>query len=339
MNALPPYATLIAEKRVTSVSNKMYVNVRELLRNGLQVPEPDVLAFSDDFCLFYSSSFTLIYGDTESGKTWLCLAAVTSVLNDGGKATIIDLDHNGAPALVANLANLGVDLETLEDPDVFRLAEPGDRLELKEVVQDQLVAKPDLVILDSLGEILPLFRANSNSADDFTTVHAEVIKPLTRTGASVLVVDHLAKNADSRSFGPTGTAAKMRAADGLAVQVTAAKPFAPGVGGTAKLQVFKDRYGGVRKHYPNDGKPLIGTFELIADGDELSYSFDSAQVLPNRKKHNDDTKHLEQDLARLAELFDTTPTVREAREALSCSQARAMHARTAFAAQLSDAAA
>lgn len=230
----------------------MYVNVRELLRNGLQVPEPDVLAFSDDFCLFYSSSFTLIYGDTESGKTWLCLAAVTSVLNDGGKATIIDLDHNGAPALVANLANLGVDLETLEDPDVFRLAEPGDRLELKEVVQDQLVAKPDLVILDSLGEILPLFRANSNSADDFTTVHAEVIKPLTRTGASVLVVDHLAKNADSRSFGPTGTAAKMRAADGLAVQVTAAKPFAPGVGGTAKLQVFKDRYGGVRKHYPNE---------------------------------------------------------------------------------------
>ena len=62
-----------------------------------------------------------------------------------------------------------------------------------------------MVILDSLGEILPLFRANSNSADDFTTVHAEVIKPLTRNGASVLVVDHLAKNADSRSFGPTGT--------------------------------------------------------------------------------------------------------------------------------------
>jgi hypothetical protein len=40
------------------------------------------------------------------------------------------------------------------------------------------------------------------------------IKPLTRNDASVLVVDHLAKNADSRNFGPTGTAAKMRAADG-----------------------------------------------------------------------------------------------------------------------------
>ena len=171
---------------------------------------PTVLPFSEEFCLFYSSSFNLIYGDTESGKTWLCLAAVASVLSDGGTATIIDLDHNGAPALIGNLIKLGVDPEILQDPRRFRLSEPGDRLDLVEVVQDQAVAKPDVVILDSLGEILPLFRANSNSADDFTAVHAEIIKPLTRNGASVLVVDHLAKNADSRSYGPTGTAAKLK---------------------------------------------------------------------------------------------------------------------------------
>lgn len=140
------------------------------------------------------SPFNLIYGDTESGKTWLCLAAVASVLHDGGTATIIDLDHNGAPALIGNLIKLGVDAEILQDPRRFRLSEPGDRLDLVEVVQDQAVAKPDVVILDSLGEILPLFRANSNSADDFTTVHAG-------------------------NLGPTGTAAKLRATDGIAVRV------------------------------------------------------------------------------------------------------------------------
>jgi hypothetical protein len=145
-----------------------------------------------------------------------------------------------------------------------------------------------VVILDSLGEILPLFRANSNSADDFTTVHAEVIKPLTRNGASVLVVDHLAKNADSRNFGPTGTAAKMRAADGIAIRVTAERQFTPGAGGTAKLQVYKDRYGGVRNHYPSDPKPVVGTFELIASGDTLDYEFHSAQVLSIHKPRKDD---------------------------------------------------
>jgi hypothetical protein len=289
------------------MARSLYVNVRQLLQDGLQVPAPDVLPFSDDLCLFYSGAFNLIYGDTESGKTWLCLAAVTSVLNDGGTATIIDLDHNGAPALIGNLIKLGVDLQILEDPKRFRLSEPVDRPDLQEVVQDQLAVKPDVVILDSLGEILPLFRANSNSADDFTTVHADVIKPLTRNGASALVVDHLAKNADSRAFGPTGTAAKMRAADGIAIKVTAERQFTPGAGGTAKLQVYKDRYGGVRNHYPSDPKPVIGTFELISNGDTLDYTFHSAQVISIRKPRKDDEKQLAEDVAKLREVYSSKP--------------------------------
>jgi hypothetical protein len=312
------------------MARNLYVNVQELLRDGLQVPVPDVLPFSDDFCLFYSSSFNLIYGDTESGKTWLCLAAVTSVLNDGGTATVIDLDHNGAPALIGNLIKLGVDSEILQDPRRFRLSEPGDRLDLLEVVQDQAVAKPDVVILDSLGEILPLFRANSNSADDFTTVHAEVIKPLTRYGASVLVVDHLAKNADSRNFGPTGTAAKLRATDGIAVRVDAERQFTPGSGGTAKLQVQKDRYGGIRRNYPSNSKPVIGTFELVADDDALDYTFHSSQIVSLADAGRDNEKKLAEDVAKLREVYTTKPTVRQARETLKCSQRRAMRARDAF---------
>jgi RecA/RadA recombinase len=313
------------------MARNLYVNVEELLRNGLQLPVPTVLPFSEEFCLFYSGSFNLIYGDTDSGKTWLCLAAVASVLDDGGTATIIDLDHNGAPALIGNLIKLGVDPEILQDPRRFRLSEPGDRLDLVEVVQDQAVAKPDVVILDSLGEILPLFRANSNSADDFTAVHAEVIKPLTRNGASVLVVDHLAKNADSRNFGPTGTAAKLRAIDGVAVRVDAERQFTPGAGGTAKLQVQKDRYGGVRRNYPSNSKPVIGTFELMADGDALDYTFHSAQIVSMAEAGRDSEKKLAEDVAKLREVYTTKPTVRQARETLKpSSQRRAMRAVQAF---------
>ncbi len=312
------------------MNRTLYVNVKQLLAEGLEPPAPTILPISDQLCLFYADAFNLVYGDTESGKTWLCLAAVVSTLNDGGRASIVDLDHNGAAALVDKLINLGVDIEILEDPTSFRLYEPIDQLELKEVVQDQSAFKPDIVILDSLGEILPLFRANSNSADDFLTVHAEVIKPLERHGACVVVIDHLAKNADSRAQGPGGTGAKLRPVNGIALLVTVDRQFTPGSGGSSKLTLRKDRNGVVRSHYSTSKEPFLGTFELLAqnDSESLGYTFRCDQVVPVDTHAG---QRLENDIERLRIQFgEQKPTVRTAREFLNCSQQRARAACDGF---------
>ncbi|MEU9805174.1 hypothetical protein [Mycobacterium sp. NPDC050853] len=125
-----------------------------------------------------------------------------------------------------------------------------------------------MVTIDSLGEVLPLFGANSNNADDFTKVHATVISPLAKAGAAVLAVDHLPGNADSRQYGPTGTNAKNRAVGGTSVRVTNSRPFVPGQGGAATLELFKDRHGGIRQHLPaptgSGTKAVIGTYTLPA---------------------------------------------------------------------------
>lgn len=306
----------------------MYVNVAAII-DGASAPDPDVFSITDDSYLFYSGEFNLIFGDTESGKTWLCLAAVASVLDEGGKAAIIDLDHNGAPSIISRLQAFGIADSVLIDRSRFRLAEPVHDLELKELVTDLLVFKADVVTIDSLGEVLPLFRANSNNADDFTVVHTTVIKPLAMNGAAVLVIDHLAKNQDSRSQGPTGTMAKSRAVGGLSVRVTAERPFKPGEGGTAKLELFKDRHGGVRKQFPSsEPKPVIGTFTLTADGEALSYSIKHGLTVPLRTQEHGDAEQLASDTAKLRTLSDdgTKITVAVARVALGCSQARARRA-------------
>lgn len=234
----------------------MYVDIATIIRNGASAPDRDILQFTPTSHLFYSGEFNLIYGDTESGKTWLCLTAVASTLNEGGRAAIIDLDHNGANSIVNRLQMLGASDDLLMDQQSFRLAEPVTELELKEVVADLTIFKPEAVVIDSLGEVLPLFRASSNNADDFTLVHSNIIKPLARAEAAVLVVDHLPKSADSRQHGPTGTMAKTRAVGGLAVKVSAERAFKPGEGGSAKLELYKDRHGGVRKQLPSgDTRP------------------------------------------------------------------------------------
>lgn len=322
-------------------NNDMYIDVAAiLLGGGAAAPEPGILEFfaaDDESYLFYSGEFNLIYGDTESGKTWLCLAAVASTLNRGGRVAIVDLDHNGAPSLLNRLQLLGVSADVLADTQSFRLAEPVTELELKELVADLTVFKPDVVVLDSLGEVIPLFRGNSNNSDDFTIVHSVVIKPLIKVGAALLVVDHLPKNADAASRGPIGTQAKTRAVGGLAVKVSVTDAFRPGRGGAAKLELFKDRHGGVRKQLPDndhDHRPVIGTFKMVEDdAGQLTYSFQHAVTVTLNRQAQIDQERASADAAKLLAFHEEghfVNDVRAAKAALSCGQPRALAALDIF---------
>jgi molybdopterin-guanine dinucleotide biosynthesis protein len=314
----------------------VYVNVAAILEGGVAAPEPDILPLADESHLFYSGEFNLVFGDTESGKTWLCLAAVADRLEKGGRAAYIDLDHNGAASIIKRLQHFGIEDSALVDQQRFRLAEPHDSVELKEVVTDLTTFEPDIVVIASLGEVLPLFRLKSNDADDFTMAHTGVIKPLTRCGAAVLVVDHLAKNADSRNFGPTGTTAKSRAVGGTSVRVTAEEPFKPGEGGSAKLELYKDRHGGVRRQFPkSEPKPVIGTFTITDDDGDLTYSINSGLTVSMAKQKAINAEHAESDAERIAELADGDfdMSVRSVRQLLKCGQARAQRAMDAYRAR------
>jgi hypothetical protein len=318
----------------------LYVDVAEVLSGDYSPPEPDILPLSDGGYLFYSGEFNLVHGDTESGKTWLCLAAVADVLHNDGRAAIIDLDHNGAKSLLSRLIAFGIPVDVLIDRNRFRLAEPGDGIDLKGVVTDLTAFTPDVVTIDSLGEVLPLYKYNSNNADDFTTAHTEVIKPLTRCGSCVLVVDHLAKGTDSRQFGPTGTAAKSRAVGGSSIRVTAEAPFRPGEGGKAKLELFKDRHGGVRKQFPkSEPKPVVGTFVLTPEGGEnLSYGIDPGLTVPLSKQRDINDQEAARDADRLIKLADADSelSIRRVRDLLKCGQPRARRALDAYRAAKAD---
>jgi hypothetical protein len=140
-------------------------------------------------------------------------------------------------------------------------------------------------------------------------VHTRVIKPLTRTGACVVGVDHLAKGADSRAFGPTGTAAKKRAIGGTSIRVKVDSAFTPDKGGSAYLSIHKDRHGGLRRHSPSgDREPLCGKFTII--GNQVNIT------APLRDEHNPDEAPDPDDITAIAELDPPPASVKEARERL-----------------------
>jgi hypothetical protein len=315
----------------------LWVDLGAVLADGAPSRvRPRLLHREDGHALLYAGRVNVLIGDPESGKTWCALAAGTEALKASRRVAFVDLDHNGAASIASRLVSLGVPREVLTDPDVFRLSDPEDRVHLAEIVRALAEWRPALVVIDSLGELLPMLGLSSNSGDEYTDAHRRILRPLARAGAAVVVVDHLAKNPDSRRFGATGTLAKLRAVDGAALRVTARLPFAPGRGGSALLSVVKDREGSVREFAQGrDGQQSAGMFRLHQRGDALSWSVSAPDA---DDLHDPDVNRggrppvadADEDAATL-DLMQPPPTsIAEAQRRMNWGHARAKAAYTVY---------
>lgn len=251
----------------------LYFNMAALLAGELPAaPKPSVMRRSDGAALFYAGAVNTLFGPAESGKTWVALAAVAEALSQGQTALVVDLDHNGPVATAARLLALGVPADVLSDQAVFRYVEPEDASELLAVVSDCRTWAPGVSVVDSMGELMPMLGLKSNDADDFTQAHGTVLKPLAMAGSCVIVIDHVSKSFESQQMGATGTIAKRRVIDGVSLRVTPAKAFTPGVGGSCRLNIHKDRHGGLRAVCPTGSEPVAGNFTMTPVGDALTWT-------------------------------------------------------------------
>lgn len=226
----------------------LFVNIAAVLDGGgTPKATPTVLARSDGKCLFYPGKANLLFGDPETAKTWIALAAGAETMLAGGRFVFVDMDHNGVDTTLERLHMMGVDRAVLADPARFLYVEPEDKGHLCKVVAALAEWRPSMALLDSVGELLPLMGASSNNNDEVTTVFRDVVSPLAKAGAVVVLIDHLAKNADSRRLGPVGAYGKTRIFNGAMVRVFRVEQFTPGQGGVSSLWVHKDRPGAVRR--------------------------------------------------------------------------------------------
>lgn len=278
-----------------------FVDVADMLDNGIpDPPTPDVGLRTDGVGLFYRGQYNVVFGDPESGKTLLLDYVTAEVLNAGGGVLRLDLDHNGPEPTVTRLLDFGAAEERLRDHERFLYIQPDSSAQIREIADVMTVWEPDLVVIDSLGELIPLCSAGTDKADDFTAVHRRYIKPFTETGAAVVAIDHLSKGSDSRAYGATGTVAKKRVIGGTSIRATVDAAFTPGKGGSAYLAIHKDRHGGLRKNSPTgDKEPLAGKFVMLGDNASIQ--------APTSGDRNPEESAPPEDVAEVAKL-DPPPT-------------------------------
>lgn len=214
-----------------------------------KLPEPGLLERSDGVSMFYFSALNGLYGPPETGKSWVALQACAEILAAGEPAAYIDADHNGEVTIAGRLLALGVPAEIIADPNQFRMYRPEGPEDFMVAIAEIVEERYSVVVLDSLGEAIPAFGLNSNSADDFTTFNRGVLLPLKNSGAAVIVIDHVSKGEGAISSGyASGTHAKKRPVDGVYVRCSTVAELAPGKIGMLDLFVEKDRNGNVRRH-------------------------------------------------------------------------------------------
>lgn len=311
-----------------------YADIAALLSGGMpEPPTPLVLTRDDGHALLYAGQVNVLFGDPETGKTFIALAGIHEASKARRRCAFIDIDHNGVESVVARLLAMGASEAYLIDPDRFRYIEPEDRSDLLDVVAFLKVWRPAVAVVDSVGELLPLMGRKSNDPDDFTAAHGDVLKPLAQVGTCVIGIDHLAKNSDSRAAGPTGTAAKRRAIGGVSIRVSVKDQFVPERGGAAWLTVNKDRHGGVRQHCPRgDKEPSAGLFTLTEHSGRLAWNINR----PNGSDAAQISGVSPADLAALDNLDPPPSSVRDVKERLHWGSGKATDALNAWRSRSSD---
>ncbi len=224
------------------------VDMAAALADGTELT-PTVLARADGEHLFYRGKVHSLHGESESGKTWLALCGVAECLLAGEPVLYLDFEDS-AKGIGSRLMLLGVPREVVINPELFPYVRPetGLATERERAAFKALLSQSySLVIVDGVTESMGLFGLVGKDNDQVATWQRELPNAIARsTGAAVVCIDHVTKDADSRGRFAVGGQQKMAGLSGAAFIVEPDAPFARGLAGEATVRVGKDRPGYLR---------------------------------------------------------------------------------------------
>jgi len=204
------------------------------------VTPPELLPAADGSFLVYRGRRHLLYGEPETLKSWIALAVAADVMRHGGRVVWIDTDGMGAGVLLERFRAIGGDVPVELIDYIAPDDDPGKD---GTAALAGLAMGTALVVLDAWGPAFPMLGLSGNSGDDVNRFVAAVLDPFHRAGATVLVLDHMAKDRDTRGDWPVGSERKRGWTD-VAFKVTAeGTRLSRETAGGVRLKVTKDRPG------------------------------------------------------------------------------------------------
>jgi hypothetical protein len=252
-NSLMPINTLQTPPQATEAvlseneSSWKPVELKDYYDGLFQAPIATILKRSDGAGLIYEGRVHSIYGESESGKSWIAQIATAEMLKADKKVIYIDFESD-AIDIVNRLKNLGVSRANLLQ--YFTYIRPDGPRDVSDPYW-KAILEPDsatLVIIDGVTESLTMWGGQTKDNDEITRWMRIFPRTVaTASGAAVVLIDHITKNAETRGRFAIGGQAKLATIDGAAYLVEPLEALSPGRTGTLTMRVTKDRPGFIRK--------------------------------------------------------------------------------------------
>lgn len=256
------------------------LDLEPYLTGQVQTVEPSVMERVDGQALMYPGRLNMIYGPSESAKSWIVMFTCQQLLERGERVVYLDFEDEPVNAL-ERMRLIGATYDDLrtsfryvrpEDPlgsmqrsrwGESRATEEGRRNE--EMFQSLLDEHdPALIVADGMTMLYGLHGLDSNDSVQTDTI-TTWLKSLTRNGrTTVIIVDHTAKDPQRGSL-PIGSQHKVSMVQGSMLQAYPVRQPMPNAVGEVELIVLKDRPGKLRAVSEKSGKKAQLAARLIMD--------------------------------------------------------------------------
>ena len=219
------------------------VDLQPALRGERARLIPTIGSVKDGSKLFYAGQVNWVFGDSGSGKSMAVLRVAVEQIKAGRPVVWLDLEDPGEAPIVERMLAMGATPD--EIVAFFHYKRPDTPLNedaVALVIDECLAYEPALLVLDSLGEAFGIEGINEDKDADVGPYLRHAVRPLTATGAAVVVIDHTTKASD-RSLHPSGSKRKRAATTGVMYLVEMKVPFSKDKPGMTRFVCTKDRHG------------------------------------------------------------------------------------------------
>jgi len=242
---------------------------------GQPPPQPTYLRRAGGGAYLYPGRDHILYGPSESGKSWIAfIGAAQALENPDDRVLIIDFEDD-ARSVVERLESLGVPIDTILDPERLKYANPHeavshkDKLTLGSIDLEYLVQwAPTFVVLDGVTEGMMLEGLKPLDADDVARWYSLVSRRFRAVGACVVMIDHTAKGLSDGQPTEFGSQHKRSGISGASYFVDPVHRPGRALGsdpveGLLRLRLSKDRGGWLRGRYRGDS-PVVADIDITA---------------------------------------------------------------------------